>query len=161
MTARRFALRAVAAAGLGLASLSASAQSPSLFAALDGARNGSGQVKLDNGKSEKIKCKGYYTAKDGGAELGIAIDCANASVRINMRAKLIDAQGKVSGTWEEREFNQSGEVTGSATADKLTVTFAGGMTGTLAIAASGSTQTVSISTGGPGFFGADLQFSKG
>ena len=159
MTAKRFALCTIVAAAV--SSIPASAQSRSLFAALDGAWNGSGQIKLDSGKSEKIKCKGYYTAKDGGAELGIAIDCANASVRINMRAKLIDAQGKVSGTWEEREFNQSGEVTGSATSDKLTVTFAGGMTGTLSIAASGSSQTVQISTGGPGFIGADLQFSKG
>ena len=158
MTAKRFAFLAAAAA-LALAP-SASAQSPALFAALDGAWTGSGQVKLDSGKSEKIKCKGYYTAK-GGSELGIAIDCANASVRINMRAKLLDAAGKVTGTWEEREFNQSGEVNGSATADKLTVTIAGGLTGTLSISANGSSQTVSISTGGPGFVGADLQFSKG
>jgi hypothetical protein len=140
---------------------SAAAQSRSLFASLDGAWNGSGRVRLDNGRSERIKCKGYYNAKAGGAQLGIAIDCANAAVRINMRANLTDAAGKVSGTWEEREYNQSGNVTGSATADKLTLTFAGGLTGTLSIAANGSTQTVSISTGGPGFVGADLQFSKG
>lgn len=136
------------------------AQGASLFATLNGAWNGSGRVKLDSGKTEKIKCKGYYTAK-GGSELGIAIDCANASVRINMRAKLVDANGKVSGTWEEREFNQSGQVTGSMSGDKLKVSFGGGLTGTLSISATGSTQSVSISTGGPGFVGADLQFSKG
>ena len=161
MTAKSFALCAAVAAGLLASSGWAQTKSPSLFSSLDGAWNGSGQIKLDSGKSEKIKCKGYYNAKDGGAQLGIAIDCANASVRINMRANLIDAAGKVSGTWEEREFNQSGEVNGNTTADKLTVTFAGGLTGTLSIAASGTSQTVVISTGGPGFIGADLKFSKG
>lgn len=159
MNAKYFALCTAMAAVL--VSVPAWGQNSGLFVALDGAWTGSGQVRLDSGKSEKIKCKGYYNAKAGGAQLSIAIDCANAAVRINMRANLVNAAGKVSGTWEEREFNQSGEVNGNATADKLTLTFAGGLTGTLSIASSGASQTVSISTSGPGFIGADLQFSKG
>lgn len=136
-------------------------QGAKLFSALDGAWRGAGEIRLDSGKREKIKCKGYYNAKGGGAELGVAIDCANASVRINMRAQLVDAAGKITGTWEEREFNQSGEVTGTASADKLSLTFAGGISGSMAISSNGGSQTVSITTGGPGFVGADLTFSKG
>ena len=141
--------------------LSAAAHSASLFSALDGAWSGDGLVRLDEGKKERIKCKGYYNAKQGGAELGIAIECANAAVRINMRAALADAGGKVSGTWEEREFNQSGNVTGSASADKLVLVFAGGITGNMSIAANGSSQTVSITTSGPGFQGVELTLLKG
>ena len=133
----------------------------SLFVALEGTWQGGGQVKMENGSTEKIKCKGYYNAKSGGSGLGVAIDCANASVRINMRANLLDAGGKISGTWEEREFNQAGEITGKATADKLSLTFAGGISGTMSISTSGTSQTVLISTGGPGFTGVNLQFSKG
>jgi hypothetical protein len=158
VTARRLAY--LSATFLALVLAPQAAAGGSLFASLDGAWSGSGKVKLDSGKSERIKCKGYYNAKSGGAELGVAIDCANAAVRINMRAKLVDAGGKVSGTWEEREFNQSGEVSGKASADKLTLSFAGGITGSMSIATSEGGQTVTISTGGPGFVGAELQFSK-
>jgi hypothetical protein len=132
-----------------------------LFSTLDGAWHGAGKVKLENGKSESIKCKGYYNAKDGGSVLSMAISCANASVKINMRASLVDAGGSVTGTWEEREFNQAGDVHGKASADRLNLSFAGGISGTLSISTSGAQQTVSISTGGPGFTGVSLQFSKG
>lgn len=159
MTFTRLALLA-ALSGL-TAPAFADPQGAKLFSSLDGAWRGAGEIRLDSGKREKIKCKGYYNVKGGGAELGVAIDCANASVRINMRAQLIDSAGKISGTWEEREFNQSGEVNGTATTDKLVLTFAGGISGNMAISSSGGSQTVSITTGGPGFVGADLTFSKG
>jgi hypothetical protein len=67
----------------------------------------------------------------------------------------------VTGTWEEREFNQAGDVHGKASADRLNLSFAGGISGSLSISTSGAQQTVSISTGGPGFTGVSLQFSKG
>ena len=80
------------------------------FSALDGAWAGTGKVRLENGSSERLKCKGYYNAKSG-SNLGMAINCGNASFRINMRANLTNSGGQISGTWEEREFNQSGAVT--------------------------------------------------
>ncbi|MGQ0671978.1 MAG: hypothetical protein ACT4N2_03745 [Hyphomicrobium sp.] len=143
-----------------VASLAQTAFGASLFTALDGAWTGGGQVRLDSGKSERIKCKGYYNAKSGGAQLGVAIDCANAAIRINMRANLVDAGGSISGTWEEREFNQSGAVSGKSNGDKLSLNFAGAITGKMSIEAADGQQSVSITTGGPGFVGVDLKFSK-
>ena len=55
------------------------------FSALDGAWSGSGSVRLENGKSERLRCKGYYNAKSGNS-LGMAINCGNATFKINMRA---------------------------------------------------------------------------
>ena len=78
MNAKSFALCATVA----LLSMPAGGQNRSLFTTLDGAWTGSGQVKLDNGKSEKIKCKGYYNAKDGGAKLGIAGAPSGSGFRI-------------------------------------------------------------------------------
>lgn len=158
---RRPVLVMLALASAVVLSRPSTAQSTVLFSSLDGAWSGAGQVRLDSGKSERIKCKGYYNAKTGGTELGVALSCANAAVKITMRAQLKDQGGRISGTWEEREFNQSGEVTGSATGDKLTLKFAGGISGSMSINASGGSQTVNISTGGPGFVGADLKLSKG
>lgn len=52
------------------------------FAALDGAWAGSGTVRLESGKSERLRCKGYYNAKSGNA-LGMAINCSNATFKID------------------------------------------------------------------------------
>ena len=156
----RVPLLAAAFAAPLLLAVSSAAGGDTPFAALDGAWTGSGNVKLENGKTERLKCKGYYNAKDGGTGLGIAINCGNPSFKINMRATLTYAGGQVSGTWEEREFNQTGNVTGKATADKLSLAIAGAISGTMSISMAGTAQTVSISTGGPGFTGVNLQFAK-
>lgn len=129
------------------------------FSALDGAWGGSGSVRLENGKTERLKCKGYYNAKAGNA-LGMAINCGNASFKINMRAALKSAGGTITGTWEEREFNQSGNVSGRQTANGFSLKFSGAISGSMNVSMTGARQTVSISTGGPGFTGVNLQFAK-
>lgn len=129
------------------------------FSALDGAWSGSGSVRLENGKTERLKCKGYYNAKTGNS-LGMAINCGNASFKINMRANLRNAGGAISGTWEEREFNQAGDVSGKATGSGFSLKFTGALSGSMSVSMTGTKQTVSISTGGPGFTGVNLQFAK-
>jgi hypothetical protein len=138
--------------------LASPAAAESLFAALDGAWSGSGNVRLENGKTERLKCMGYYNAK--GAGLTLAINCGNPSFKINMRASLNSAGGQISGTWEEREFNQTGNVSGKATADRVSLAFSGAISGSMSITMAGNGQTVSITTGGPGFTGVNLQFAK-
>lgn len=158
MTRLRFA--AVSAAALMMAAAAAPSKAdPASFAALDGAWSGTGSVRLENGKSERLKCKGYYNAK-GGATLGMAINCGNASFKINMRANLRSAGGNITGTWEEREFNQAGNVSGKQTAGGFSLKFSGALSGSMQVETSGASQTVSISTGGPGFTGVKLQFAK-
>lgn len=147
-----------AAALLALATYPTSA-ADNPFAALDGAWGGSGSVRLDTGKTERLKCKGYYNVK-GGSALGMAINCANPSFKINMRASLTSANGRISGSWEEREFNQVGTVSGKVTDKGMALNFSGAITGSMSIVMEGTGQTVTISTGGPGFIGANLQFAK-
>ncbi len=134
--------------------------SDATFAALEGAWGGSGNVRLENGKTERLKCKGYYTTKAGGSSLGMAINCGNPSFKINMRATLISAGGKITGTWEEREFNQAGDVTGASTDKGFSLKFSGAISGSMSVTMTDGNQTVSISTGGPGFTGVNLQFAK-
>lgn len=128
------------------------------FAGLAGAWSGSGNVRLENGKTERLKCKGYYNAKSNG--LGMAIACGNAGFKINMRANLKNSGSQISGTWEEREFNQTGDIAGKATGSGFALRFSGAISGTMSVSMSGSSQTVNISTGGPGFTGVNLQFAK-
>ncbi len=154
----KFALVVAALAAPLTLSLGASA-GDSPFSGLVGAWAGSGSVRLANGKSERLKCKGYYNAKDASG-LGMAINCGSAAFKINMRAKLTNSGGQIAGTWEEREFNQVGDLSGKATASGLSLKFSGAISGTISVAISGGSQSVSISTGGPGFTGVNLQFAK-
>jgi len=160
VTTIRSAAMATSVGVLLLGAMAAPAAADPSFASLDGAWFGSGSVRLENGKSERLKCKGYYNAKSGGSTLGMAIACGNASFKINMRANLSSAGGKISGTWEEREFNQTGALSGKPTGSGFALKFSGAISGTMNVSLTGTGQTVSISTGGPGFTGVNLQFAK-
>ena len=161
---RRFstlaALLSIAAGVAALPITSAAADSP--FASLAGTWSGSGQIKLEGGKSESIRCKAYYTTNSGGAGLGMAIRCASASNKIEMRANLTCADGKVAGSWEERTFNAAGQVTGKAAANNLNLAIdGGGLNGSMSVRLGQTSQLVSISTTGSAFSGLNLSLSRG
>ncbi len=138
---------------------SAAAESP--FASLAGTWSGAGQIKLEGGKSENIRCKAYYTTNAGGAGLGMAIRCASASNKIEMRASLTYADGKVSGNWEERTFNAAGQVSGKAAANNLSLSIdGGGLNGSMSVRLGSTSQLVSISTTGSAFRGLNLSLSR-
>lgn len=143
----------------GFQSAPAAAQSP--FAALGGSWSGAGQVRFTGGSSEALKCRAYYTAKDAGASLGLAIICASPSSKIELRATLAYEGGKVSGMWEERTFNATGAVTGQANPNKITLSInGGGFSGSMAVGVHGASQTVTISTTGIGMTGVNINLSR-
>lgn len=153
-----------AAAALALtfaAAPSARAETP--FATLAGNWSGSGQVRLDGGKTEAIRCKAYYTNKAGGNDLGLTLRCASASNKIDMHANLTYANGDISGSWEERTFNATGSVAGRSTQNKLHLTISGGITGQMQVTVGGSNQSVSITAegAGTGFAGVNINLSRG
>jgi hypothetical protein len=149
----------VAAIGAGLPRpLPALAESP--FAGLNGSWTGSGQIRLASGNTEALKCKAYYTPKESG--VGLAIRCASASNRIELRAVLTFQGGRVSGSWEERTFNAAGDLSGQASGNRINLSITGGgFTGTMSVATTGSSQTVSITTDGIGLRGVNINLSRG
>ena len=130
------------------------------FTALVGTWSGSGTAKLEGGKSERLSCKGYYSGS-GGTELRLNIICANPSTKVELRSVLKYAGGKVTGTWEERNYNQQGTITGSATESKLRLVIGGGgLTGSLSVSIGGSSQSVSLSTQGSVLKGVNITFAR-
>ena len=91
---------------------------PQAFIGLSGSWTGNGQIVLENGDKEALKCKAYYT--DKGEDLGIALRCASTSYKIDLRAQLAAAGTAITGNWEERQFNASGNATGEANGNKIT-----------------------------------------
>ena len=151
----------LAVAGLMLATtLPAAAQSP--FATLSGNWSGSGNVRFTGGSTEAVKCRAYYSPKDAGTSLGIAILCASPSSKIELRATLKYEGGKVTGSWEERTYNASGAVEGQASSNKINVSInGGGLTGSMAVGVNGASQSVKIKTEGIGMTGVDISLSRG
>jgi hypothetical protein len=130
------------------------------FSALVGTWSGKGTARLEGGKSEKLSCKGYYSSS-GGSELKLNIICANASTKVELRSVLKYAGGKVTGTWEERNYNQTGTITGSADDSKMRLTIGGGgLTGSLSVSIGGATQSVSLSTQGSVLKGVNINFAR-
>jgi len=130
------------------------------FSALVGTWSGKGTARLEGGKRERLSCKGYYTGS-GGSELRLNIICANPSTKVELRSVLKYAGGRVTGTWEERNYNQTGTITGHATDSKLRLSINGAaLTGRLSVSIGGSSQSVSLSTEGSVLKGVSITFSR-
>ena len=119
---------------------------PSVFERIKGTWRGGGRIKLAGGRTRRISCRAYYTVRRTGRGLGLAIRCASSSNRIEIRASLTNNNGRLSGRWEERNFNASGSVSGSAKAGRINMRVSGSLNGSMRISFGRSQQSVQIST---------------
>lgn len=130
--------------------LSPSAQADPLHPFL-GTWGGTGRVVVDDGKSEQIKCNGYYRSSEGQKGLGVAIRCASASYSIQLRSALTVNGSQVSGSWEERTFNVQGQLSGRLEGGRMVLNVdGGGLKAAMTIAVSGASQSVVLTTQGSG-----------
>jgi hypothetical protein len=68
---------------------------------------------------------------------------------------------KLSGTWEERTYNASGEVKGRLVAHRISLSISGGgLSGSMSIAFGASRQSVAISTAGIELKGVKISFFR-
>ena len=145
--------------GLAIAFFAVPAHATS-FQDLAGTWRGVGRVQLLTGQSEALSCKAYFTSKDAGAGLGIALACASASNKIDLRAGLSQAGQAISGSWEERSFNSTGSVSGTFSNERIELTIDGTIKATMSIALEGKSQLISIATDGQGFRSVDLELER-
>lgn len=152
--------KAAAAVAVLAATNVAAARAESPFAELAGTWSGSGTARFDGGKTESLRCKGYYTTSNGPQNLGLSIRCANASAKVELRASLNYSNGAITGNWEERTYNQSGTVSGRASANKLNLAISGGIDGSMSVSIAGNTHTVNVSTSGPSLKAINISMSR-
>ena len=67
------------------------------FSSFGGVWRGSGAITLSGGQKERLTCKAYYTPKESGSRLGIAITCSSQANKIQLRANLDSSGSSVSG----------------------------------------------------------------
>ena len=136
----------------------ANAASP--FPTLQGSWSGSGRMQFENGSSESLRCTAYYTSSDGGGQLGLAIRCASPSNRIEIRGRLTNNGGRVSGTWQETTFNASGSAAGRANDNSIVLRLSGDIAGSMSVSVTKTRQTVSISTQTASLRGVHIGLSR-
>ena len=126
---------------------------------LIGAWSGRGTATFEGNRSERIKCNAYYTGK--APKINIAVRCASASYKIEIRSKLTNQSGRLTGTWEERTFNAAGDTKGSINDERLRLTVrGGGLTASMRIDFEDSAQSIYIRTQGVKLKSVRIALSK-
>jgi hypothetical protein len=153
--------RSVSALALAAVTLAASV-APGIaepWTGLSGSWSGSGQFRLESGRTEGLRCSAHYAPRRD--VLGLSLRCASASNRIELRARLVSRGDRVSGTWEERSYNASGSVSGRATGNSLRLAInGGGLSGYMVVTTAGGSQSISVRTDGAALRGINISLRR-
>jgi hypothetical protein len=155
--ARRLTFAAVA---FFLAAFTASAShaQASAFAGMAGTWSGPGTVTLDDGSSERIRCRASY--KVAGANMEMVLTCASDSYRFNLQAAVVAAGGQVSGTWSETSRNVGGNIQGrGANGSFQVVAEAAGFNASISLRTAGNKQQIALKADSQ-FRAANISLSK-
>jgi hypothetical protein len=115
------------------------------FAGLAGNWSGAGTVTLDDGSTERIRCRASYAVSAGGNGLQQSLTCASDSYKFNIVTNVTAQGSAVSGTWSETSRNINGLIEGHSSGGNFQVTAtAPGFSASISLATRGNKQSVSI-----------------
>jgi hypothetical protein len=141
---RSAVLAAVLFLGLLLLNTASYAQSGP-FAGLAGVWSGGGTVTLDDGSTERIRCRATYAVGAGGNGLNQSLTCASDSYRFNLASNVVANNGSLSGTWSESSRNVSGNLEGRGSNGNFqVVASAPGFSASISLTTRGNKQSVTI-----------------
>jgi hypothetical protein len=146
--------------GSAMGSPAAFADASPLFKQLAGSWQGTGDLVLDDGTREQLSCRGYYVLKSEGEGLSIASLCSSPTRKFELRSLVKESAGGISGKWEERTFNATGNVSGSAKDKTISLSFSGPIEGTISIALKDKSHTVNVSAAGAGIKGVLISLTR-
>lgn len=154
--------RIIAAVTLSVAALSGSASfaQSGPFAGMAGVWSGGGTVTLDDGSSERIRCRATYAVGAGGNGLNQSLTCASDSYRFNLSSNVIAQGSALSGTWSEATRGLNGTLEGrSGGGNFQVVANAPGFTANISLTTRGNRQSVLIRSGSS-FRAASISLSR-
>jgi hypothetical protein len=130
------------------------------FAGLAGNWSGGGSVALDDGSSERIRCRATYAVGAGGNALNLTLTCASDSYKFSFTSNVVAQGGALSGTWSESTRGVSGSLEGRGSNGNFQViASAAGFTANLTLRTSGNKQSVVIKAESQ-FRGATISLSR-
>jgi hypothetical protein len=115
------------------------------FAGLAGYWSGAGTVTLDDGSTERIRCRASYAVGDDGAGLNQTLVCASDSYKFDLKTNVISERGSLSGTWSESSRGVNGNIEGRGSNGNFqVVASAPGFTARISLTTRGNRQSVVI-----------------
>jgi hypothetical protein len=115
------------------------------FAGMAGNWSGGGTVTLDDGSSERLRCRATYAVGGGGTALNQSLTCASDSYKFILSSNVMSQGGALSGTWSESSRGVNGSLEGrGANGNFQVIASAPGFTANLSLATRGNRQSVII-----------------
>jgi hypothetical protein len=115
------------------------------FAGMGGFWSGSGSVSLDDGSTERIRCRASYAVSGTGTGLNQTLTCASDSYKFDLKTDVIAQGNSISGGWSERSRGINGSLQGTANNGNIQVVAASaGFTANISLTTRGDRQSVVI-----------------
>lgn len=96
-----------------------------VFANLPGSWAGGGTAVLQDGTTERIKCRATYSVTPSGTVVHQVLACASDSYKIDMRSDIVYQNGALAGTWVETGRKVDGSIVGRIDGDVITTKVSG------------------------------------
>ena len=158
-TIRRLLIGTIALLGAAVFGSSTYAQSGA-FAGMAGVWAGSGVVTLDDGSTERIRCRATDAVGAGGNGLNLTLLCASDSYRFDLTGNVIAQGGELEGTWGESSRGLRGNLRGrGANGNFQVIATAPGLTANLSLTTRGNRQSIVIRSES-GFRNASISLSR-
>jgi hypothetical protein len=131
------------------------------FAGMAGNWSGGGTVTLDDGSSERLRCRATYAVGAGGNGLNQSLTCASDSYKFDLSSNVIAQGSALSGSWSESSRGVNGSIEGRSAANGhiQVVASAPGFTANLTLTTQGNKQSVVI-TSQTAFRNASISLSR-
>ena len=152
-TAMSRGLWATSAVGFAmLLSVSATCAGPGPFEGLGGVWTGRGTIQLEDGSTEKIRCKATYAVSGDAQGLNQTLLCASDSYKFDLVGQFdIDGSNQLSGRWSENSRNVGGTAIGNVKGDRMQIHVeSSAFSATLVMITKGKQQKISFDAHGGG-----------
>src|SRR3954451_18016346 len=130
------------------------------FAGMAGVWSGGGTVTLEDGSTERIRCRATYALSRDGNGLNQSLTCASDSYRFNLASNVVASGGSLSGTWSESSRGINGSLDGRGSNGNFQViASAPGFNANITLTTRGNRQSVVIRDESQ-FRGASISLSR-
>jgi len=154
---RRLLIAAAVLIAASVANTESKAQSGP-FAPLAGSWSGGGTVTLDDGSTERIRCRAKYAPI--GPTMEMSLTCASDAYKFNLGANVKAEGSAITGSWSEASRNISGALQGRGGGGNFEVVAStAGFNANIALKTSGNKQTVTMRADSQ-FRGANISLSR-
>ncbi len=131
------------------------------FAGMTGTWSGGGTVTLEDGSSERIRCRTSEAVGAGGNGLNIHLTCASDSYKFDLSGNVIAERGALTGSWSESSRGINGTLEGRGGGGNFQITAAAaGFVASLSVSTRGSRQSIAIRSQSGGFKGANISLAR-